>query len=182
MWFVLAGPALAGWNPTVVGTEATVAKMTELVGHCPPDTTEWVARYQDGKVAKIGPVAGSGEPDPLVESCLTAGLAARPLPDGVLVKLRWESDARSTWEQQTLEILAQVVGPKDDRVCPTLRFPLADGVLGTPTIQHPSNHTELDAEILAAVTGWEQPLPAVPEPLHSLYGDHVDLCVAGLTR
>ncbi|MCP4804957.1 MAG: hypothetical protein GY913_16835 [Proteobacteria bacterium] len=178
----LVSVAHAGWTPTVVGTDATVNKMTELVGHCPPDTTEWVARYDGGKVAKLGPVAGSGDPDPRVESCLGAGLAARPLPDGVLVKLRWESDARSEWESQTLEILGQVVGPKDDQRCPTLRFPMADGVLGTPEVLHPSASETLDAEILAAVIAWPDPLPIVPEELRGLYGDHVNLCVSGRTR
>lgn len=174
--------AWAGWNPTIVGTEATVAKTDQLVGHCPPDTTEWVARYEGGEVVKLGPVAGSGEKNGMVESCLMAGLSARPLPDGVMVKLRWESDARTDWEQKTLDILGQVVGPKKDQLCPTLRFPLEGGSLGTPTVLHPTSNAELDAEILAAVIGWEQPLPQVPEDLRDFYGDHVDLCVAGRQR
>ena len=176
---------LGAWTPTVehgpVDLDA-VAEWSRLIGHCPAGTSEWAARYQDGQLAKLG-VVGAGEVDKELRSCLEAGLRARGVDGDVVVRIRWTDEARTTWEENTLAVLDQLVGPREVRGCATLRFPIAkDGALGVPTLHTSSGEPELDALALDSLAAFDDGMPPVPESLRAVYGDHVDLCVGGIPK
>jgi len=176
---------LGAWTPTVehgpVDLEA-LQEWSTMIGHCPAGTSEWVARYENGALDKLGMV-GAGEVDKALKSCLEAGLSRRGVEGDVLVRIVWQADARASWESQALDILNQLVGPREVRGCATLRFPVgAEGALGAPTLHETSRDEALDRQALDSVAAFEEGLPPVPESLRTLYGDHVDLCVGGIPK
>ncbi|HJN77700.1 MAG TPA: hypothetical protein QGF58_27515 [Myxococcota bacterium] len=176
---------LGAWTPKVeqgpVDLEA-VEEWSTLIRHCPSGTSQWVARYQDGRLEKLGMV-GTGEVDRALESCLEAGLRQRAVEGDVLVRIRWTDDTREAWERQSLAILDQIVGPREVHSCATLRFPIgAEGVLGAPTLHSSSSDEALDRLALDSVAAFDDGMPPVPESLRAVYGDHVDLCVGGIPK
>lgn len=176
---------IAAWTPVIehgpVDIEA-VDEWSTLIGHCPASTATWVARYENGALAKLGMV-GAGDVDKALESCLQAGLERRSVEGDVLVRIRWADTARDAWETQTLGILDQLVGPREVRDCATLRFPIdPEGALGAPVLHSASSDASLDRLALDSVAAFDEGMPPVPESLRAVYGDHVDLCVGGIQK
>lgn len=180
---LFGSPAWASWSIAPQGEPPSPAELTatlELVGHCPADPGEWVARFEGGELARFGPVAGE-EGSAEVASCLEAGLKARPLSGDRMVRLSFADPAMATWEAQTTAMLDQVLGQRTEPSCALLRFPVKeDGSLGPPALHSSSGNEALDAAALDASARRGEPLPPVPEALRSTYGEHVDLCVGGL--
>ena len=99
----------AGWTlqPMVGEPSAEALAETELrVAHCPPRQQDFVARQQ-GEKTVLGPVAGSGETRNLgeIEACLRAGLRAKPLADGVAVRVVYEEPRAEVWSGNVTGIL-----------------------------------------------------------------------------
>lgn len=171
----------AGWTlqPMVGEPSAEALAETELrVAHCPPRQQDFVARQQ-GEKTVLGPVAGSGETRDLgeIEACLRAGLRAKPLADGVAVRVVYEEPRAEVWSGNVTGILDTLVGPSPGD-CLSLRFPVTpDGTLGKPEVVGGSGDNDWDFEALAKVMGYPQPLPPVPEGLRAHFGEDVVLCV-----
>jgi hypothetical protein len=175
--------ASAGWTVTPeTGTASTEAlkSLSTLVDACPASQGDWIARYAGGELVRLGPVAGPDPKDAMLESCLRAGLASRPVPGDVILRATWVDPTAEIWEAQTSGILEQVIGPQPKGGCSTLRFPIgADGALGAPTLSITSGDDARDAHVLQTVNAYPDPLPPVPGKLREIYGPHVDLCVGG---
>lgn len=175
--------ASAGWTlapETGTASPEALASLSTLVDACPASQGDWIARYADGELVRLGPVAGPDPKDALLESCLRAGLVSRPVPGDVMLRVSWQDPTAEIWERQTSGILDQVIGPQPNGGCSTLRFPIAaDGTLGAPTVSITSGDDDRDAHVLQAVASYPDPLPPVPGKLREIYGPHVDLCVGG---
>ena len=173
----------AGWVLQMEGGDATPEQLQatqEFVDYCPARQQDWVARYADGELASLGPVAGSGElrDEGEIKACLNAGLVVRPLPDGSLVRLRHIDPTAEVWEAKVLTVLNILAGesPSD---CVTLRFSVAaDGSLGAPELIGSSGDETFDKKVLDAIKTYEEPLPHVPAALRQHYGEAVVLCVS----
>lgn len=175
--------ASAGWTVTpetgTVPPEA-LSSLQTLVAACPASQGEWIARYADGALVRLGPVAGPDAKDPMLDSCLRAGFTARPVPGDVLLRAEWVDPTAEIWENQTTDILNLVIGPQPDGGCSTVRFAIgADGVLGPPTLVIPSGVDARDQHVMQSIQAYPHPLPPVPGKLQEIYGPHVDLCVGG---
>ncbi len=180
---LILGLAWAGWVLHLEAGEASPEQLQatqEVLDYCPARQQDWVARYDEGELVRLGPVAGSGEvrDEGEIKACLNAGLRARPLPDGSLVRLHHIDATAEVWEAQMLRVLNALAGesPQD---CLTLRFAVtADGTLGAPEQVTSSGDTDFDKKVLGAIQAYEEPLPHVPEALRQHYGEAVLLCVA----
>lgn len=184
MWTLITAIASAGWSPSIEQGSPpayVLEQIGQAVGHCPAAQSEWIARYKDGALLRVAPIAGAQDDNAALQSCLEAGLKQHPLPADGLVRLRFQDPAAAAWEARALQPLNQQLGPRPAAGCATLRFPIDRvGALGTPTLAASSGDPELDALAMAAGTQPVQPLPPVPGALLPIYGDSVDLCVSGV--
>lgn len=186
MLMLLVSNALAGWTVSPeAGTLPAQAKasLDTLIGHCPASQQDWVVRYGDGKLQRLGPVAGASEPDPGLRSCLQAGLESRPVDGVAVLRVSWSDPVAQRWETQVTGILNQVVGPRPAGPCVDLAFAISpQGQLQPPTLLVSSGEPELDQLVLATARSWQQPLPPVPAALREVYGEQVQLCVGGIQK
>ncbi|MCB9759937.1 MAG: hypothetical protein H6739_08905 [Alphaproteobacteria bacterium] len=179
--------ALAGWTATVEAGEASPAELAALapfLDSCPARPDDWIARYADGALLRFGPVAGHDQRDAEpVEDCLRAALAAKPIAGTAVLRLRWTDPTLDRYRQNVTSVLDQLVGPRSDPGCTTLRFPIqADNTLGAPLLAISSGDPDFDARVTASLALLEGPLPPLPESLRAKLGDTVDVCVQGVRR
>ena len=169
--------AQAGWALQVeMGSPPpdALASTERRLEHCPARQQQWVARFDKGELARLGPVAGSGElrSEDEIEACLRAGLRASPLPDGSMVRLVYLNPTAQIWESQVAGIVTRLVGEQEEG-CVRLRWVVGpDGTISAPIVVE-GGHEEL----LAAVVAYDNPLPYVPDSLREHYGDAVIVCV-----
>lgn len=174
----------AGWTPSVVDGKVSptlLSELEEVVAHCPHSHGDWVVRVTDTGQVKLGPVAGADSDNAALESCLQAGLAARPVPGPVILRLSFKDPRTTTWEAAAVQGLNQQVGPERSGSCSTLRWRIGPGgVLSEPQLMQSSGSEDLDRRALSAAQAPQRALPPVPQDLQALYGEHVDLCVGGV--
>lgn len=179
-------PAI-GWRVAVEDgavSEPELAALQAVLRPCPPSTQEWGARVADGALRRLGAiVADEGAPDEGVESCLRAGLEAKPPSTPAMLRLHHVDPELDAWRAQLLGLLNRIVGPQRGATCVMVTLRLgADGAPSAPTLTRTSGDPALDEAVMAALKAWREALPAPPKSARPrLDGDNLTLCVTGTT-
>jgi TonB family protein len=179
-------PAI-GWRVAVEDGEVNNAELAALhtvLRPCPPSTQEWGARVSEGALRRLGAiVADEGVPDEGVESCLRAGLEAKPPTGAAMLRLHHVDPELDAWRAQLQGLLNRVVGPQRGATCVMVSFRLGkDGAPSGPKLTRSSGDPALDDAVMRAVLAWKEPLPAPSKAARQRIEDsEVTLCVTGTT-
>lgn len=179
-------PAI-GWRVAVEDgevPEAELAALHTVLRPCPPSTQEWGARVSDGALRRLGAiVADDLPPDEGVESCLRAGLEAKPPSTSAMLRLHHVDPELDAWRDQLQGLLNRVVGPQRGATCVMVTFRLGkNGVPTAPKLARSSGEPSLDDAVMRALLAWKEPLPAPSKAARQRIEDsEVTLCVTGTT-
>ncbi|MBK9369764.1 MAG: TonB C-terminal domain-containing protein [Deltaproteobacteria bacterium] len=142
--------------------EAELAALQTVLRPCPPSTQEWGARVSDGALRRLGAiVADDLPPAEGVESCLRAGLEAKPPTTATMLRLHHVDPELDSWRAQLQGLLNRVVGPQRGASCVMVTLRLGkDDVPAGPKLTRSSGDPTLDDAVMRALNAWKEPLPA----------------------
>ena len=179
-------PAI-GWRVSVEDgavPEAELAALHAVLRPCPPSTQEWGARVSDGALRRLGAIVNDDlPPDEGVESCLRAGLEAKPPSAAAMLRLHHVDPELDAWHNQLQGLLNRIVGPQRGATCVMVTLRLSpDGAPSSPKLARSSGDAALDDAVTRALNAWKEPLPAPSKAARQrIEGDEVTLCVTGTT-
>ena len=179
-------PAI-GWRVAVEDgevSEAELAALHTVLRPCPPSSQEWGARVADGALKRLGAiVADEDVPDEGVESCLRAGLEAKPPSTSAMLRLHHVDPELDAWREQLQGLLNRIVGPQRGASCVMVTLTLGpDGAPKGPKLTRTSGDPALDDAVMRALLAWKEPLPAPSKAARLRVEDGaLTLCVTGTT-
>ena len=179
-------PAI-GWRVAVEDgevPEAELAALQTVLRPCPPSSQEWGARVSEGALRRLGAiVADDLPPDEGVESCLRAGLEAKPPTTAAMLRLHHVDPELDAWRAQLQGLLNRIVGPQRGASCVMVTLRLGkDDVPAGPKLTRSSGDPTLDDAVMRALNAWKEPLPAPSKAARQRIEDsEVTLCVTGTT-